>query len=875
MEALDEPSINEFNAAQYSFFGDGPSIAAGALEAVPGTAQEGLEGPPDEEGLPDDGLDVDDEDLSLATMLRNQAVEDITESDTAFAAALAHSLPVGMFSELEEPVRPQPQLDSMHQTAQQVGTYSGRGLTHSSVPAPTVRAPLTAQELEARMLSKAAADACASSQPHSAPGNPILGPTYNPYDAGPPMPVHMPGPGHSYQQGPPPPLMPSGQHEAAVPPPWDPAYHMYQMYQMHANMQSHAQYGPPQPFPSGMHQATDGPHRPANGAGPPPPPPPYPQHHPMEPLAPQPPPPMHPQQHGWAQHLVPAAPMSGGWSQGGGSGQRPGGPVQHSAQPPHPPYTQLAGTSQPGRGPPLPPGPPRAWVQVRNIMQIMFKAVHNGTPYQEDYYYQAFVNKHSHARNARIFKPEALHDLSADIVKLDPSAAVKFVDLDGLGKIVLGNIRTPKVLMDLTSALDGLPEQLGEALGGENASGRLGSGLLSGVTANGPVAAKPLEQEPRLAARIMVEDCLTLLLDVDDINRCFLAAQAAGHTQPENSAGLRQRRTLLETGVTAAFRLPATPSGAGAADTQAASSMDSVDSKGCGVVHGAGSGAEGGGGSDDGVFLRIMALPKGRSLLARALRVLLSHPPGYIRKPSPLALPPASQPPPPADSSATGELIARNSPHLLLWALMRNANRLFGAAGLAAPDAAAQAALVQANHTLANAACQAIRLLTCPQQVLQAVQAYIAGSATLTASQGPSTAALDRVIPLSPHSSSAPAQPPVQSTSGPQPPPSTAQTWLGQVLVALVQKGQELMAGPQLGSAGAWADAMAALGEVYVLHLGSLAQAVEGVGASSEKGQALVNSLAGSALWAALAQELPQQQRAAAHSRLEQLGVVL
>ncbi|GFH06990.1 uncharacterized protein HaLaN_01721 [Haematococcus lacustris] len=210
----------------------------------------------------------------------------------------------------------------------------------------------------------------------------------------------------------------------------------------------------------------------------------------------------------------------------------------------------------------------------------MFKAVHNGTPYQEDYYYQAFVNKHSHARNARIFKPEALHDLSADIVKLDPSAAVKFVDLDGLGKIVLGNIRTPKVLMDLTSALDGLPEQLGEALGGENASGRLGSGLLSGVTANGPVAAKPLEQEPRLAARIMVEDCLTLLLDVDDINRCFLAAQAAGHTQPENSAGLRQRRTLLETGVTAAFRLPATPSGAGAADTQAASSMDSVDSKG-------------------------------------------------------------------------------------------------------------------------------------------------------------------------------------------------------------------------------------------------------------------------------------------------------
>jgi DNA topoisomerase 2-associated protein PAT1 len=30
---------------------------------------------------------------------------------------------------------------------------------------------------------------------------------------------------------------------------------------------------------------------------------------------------------------------------------------------------------------------------------------------------------------------------------------------------------------------------------------------------------KPLDQEPLLAARIMVEDCLNLMLDVDDIDR--------------------------------------------------------------------------------------------------------------------------------------------------------------------------------------------------------------------------------------------------------------------------------------------------------------------------------------------------------------------
>jgi hypothetical protein len=35
---------------------------------------------------------------------------------------------------------------------------------------------------------------------------------------------------------------------------------------------------------------------------------------------------------------------------------------------------------------------------------------------------------------------------------------------------------------------------------------------------------KPLEQEPLLAARIMIEDCMALLLDVEDIDRIFVAA---------------------------------------------------------------------------------------------------------------------------------------------------------------------------------------------------------------------------------------------------------------------------------------------------------------------------------------------------------------
>ncbi len=40
----------------------------------------------------------------------------------------------------------------------------------------------------------------------------------------------------------------------------------------------------------------------------------------------------------------------------------------------------------------------------------------------------------------------------------------------------------------------------------------------------GATPSKPLEQEPLLAARIMIEDCMALLLDVEDIDRIFVAA---------------------------------------------------------------------------------------------------------------------------------------------------------------------------------------------------------------------------------------------------------------------------------------------------------------------------------------------------------------
>lgn len=40
---------------------------------------------------------------------------------------------------------------------------------------------------------------------------------------------------------------------------------------------------------------------------------------------------------------------------------------------------------------------------------------------------------------------QALRSLRADVVRLDPSFLVRFAAVEGLGKIVLSNIRTPKV----------------------------------------------------------------------------------------------------------------------------------------------------------------------------------------------------------------------------------------------------------------------------------------------------------------------------------------------------------------------------------------------------------------------------------------------
>lgn len=100
-------------------------------------------------------------------------------------------------------------------------------------------------------------------------------------------------------------------------------------------------------------------------------------------------------------------------------------------------------------------------------------------------------------------------------------------------------------------------------------------------------AVKPLEEEPLLAARIVIEDCMCLLMDVDDIDR--VGAVSGGMREDEHV--LRQRRSLLMDAFASSLRLPE------------------------GALPPAGTGR-----ASDAVFVRLMGLHKGRRMLARAIK---------------------------------------------------------------------------------------------------------------------------------------------------------------------------------------------------------------------------------------------------------------
>uniref|UniRef100_A0A7S3QTL7 Uncharacterized protein n=1 Tax=Dunaliella tertiolecta TaxID=3047 RepID=A0A7S3QTL7_DUNTE len=590
--------------------------------------------------------------------------------------------------------------------------------------------------------------------------------------------------------------------------------------------------------------------------------------------------------------------------------QHPMQPPQRSLQPfgaqggPRPPPAGWNGinNNRISRGRPVLGGELMSPQELGHIMQIMYAAVHSGIPYVEDYYYQAFVNKHANGANAPAFEPQALQDLSESVVRLDPSAGARFAALDGLGKFVLSNIRTPKVLMDLS------PQA-----GGQEA---LGPGL----------AAKPLEQEPLLAARIMIEDCLHLMLDVDDIDRLFTAAAARAAARregtsaagawddggvaataaslPTDAASLRQRRGLLAAGLTSSLRLPASPDGSSQAAGPAAQGASSALQS-----------SANGGGTGDGVLLRIMSLAKGRALVARALRTLLVPPVQYLAESGMRSSGQASRQLPPtaalgrfengefklepaegargmgaeADGVSAGAGIedvglmeleeeelqqGRPEPAHLLWGVLRTSPKLFnlpgglsvgGGAGSGggAHLAEEERAMLQATHRLAASLCHVLSQMTKPRQLADALTALSVGLQT------------SREVPYPLVHTAAAAEGAAASMNDPEGQQQQQQPWLGEVVRTLVARGQELGVDSHPTAGPTWRAGLLGLQASMLAHIQACLKRVESGGGTPHTLHAAA-ALACPSLMDTLACQLPsssaEQLRSALQPLLSQTG---
>jgi len=229
--------------------------------------------------------------------------------------------------------------------------------------------------------------------------------------------------------------------------------------------------------------------------------------------------------------------------------------------------------------------------EIEQILRIQWKATHpdQEKAYSHDYYHQAFLSKNNPGRLREPFCPDELRELPSHVK--EKRGEVTFVPgLEGLGKVPFSNVRTPKQLLQIPT---GPEEENGE----------------SGDDENEPRVR--LANEPLLAARIMIEDAMYLLLDVDDIDRLLLknefAADDAMNPEGETDAekenkgekasmkqktkdALTQRKKFLLEGLVATLRLPESPV------------LSSDES--------------------DVIFQRLVSLPKGRVMLASVLKAL-------------------------------------------------------------------------------------------------------------------------------------------------------------------------------------------------------------------------------------------------------------
>ncbi|KAG6523309.1 protein PAT1 homolog 1-like isoform X1 [Zingiber officinale] len=197
--------------------------------------------------------------------------------------------------------------------------------------------------------------------------------------------------------------------------------------------------------------------------------------------------------------------------------------------------------------------------EIESILKMQNAASRNNDPYTTDYYHQACLAKKSTGRPKCNFCPRSLKDLPSRSRGSSESHA--HLQVDAVREVPLSSVHRPHPLLEVD-----MPSSKSSM--------------------------KSLEQEPLVAARITIEDGISLLLDVDDIDRLL-------QFNPPQDGGLqlRRRRQISLDGLAATLNLvdPLGPSGAG---------YSGLNPK------------------DDIVCLHIISLAKGRKLISRYLQLL-------------------------------------------------------------------------------------------------------------------------------------------------------------------------------------------------------------------------------------------------------------
>ncbi|GAB2275191.1 hypothetical protein Dimus_009953 [Dionaea muscipula] len=203
--------------------------------------------------------------------------------------------------------------------------------------------------------------------------------------------------------------------------------------------------------------------------------------------------------------------------------------------------------------------------EIESILKMQHTS-HSNDPYIDDYYHQACLAKrNSGSRFKNRFCPMHLRDPgSRSRSNTDPHG---HQPLDSLARLAVSSIRKPSPLLDMEDPPS------------------------SGSTDGNPPERKPLEQEPFFAARITIEDALSLLLDAEDIDRVLQF-----NPPPDGGTQLRRRRQILLEALATSLQL-----------------VDPLGNTGR---------AAGLAPADDIAFLRIVSVPKGRKLVTRYLQLL-------------------------------------------------------------------------------------------------------------------------------------------------------------------------------------------------------------------------------------------------------------